>query len=42
MRAPLLKEVLENWHNYELDDDIYVPTGSSPSLDTPVTILPFD
>lgn len=42
MGTPLLREVLENWKHYELDDDIYMPAGSIPSLDTPVTILPFD
>ncbi|WP_437949415.1 hypothetical protein WME98_00575 [Sorangium sp. So ce296] len=42
MGTPLLKEVLQDWQKYEPDDDIYAPFGASVTLDTAVTILPFD
>ncbi|WP_444547645.1 DUF7716 domain-containing protein [Sorangium atrum] len=42
MGTPLLKEVLQEWEKYEPDDDLYVPSGTSVTLNTPVVILPFD
>ncbi|MDC0679023.1 DUF7716 domain-containing protein [Sorangium atrum] len=42
MGTPLLKEILQNWQKYEPDEDIYVPSGIDVTLDTIVTILPFD
>ncbi|WP_437480472.1 hypothetical protein WME75_35645 [Sorangium sp. So ce1014] len=42
MGTPLLKEVLQNWQKYEPDDDIYVPSGTSVTLETAITIFPFD
>ncbi|MGK3988505.1 hypothetical protein WME99_36010 [Sorangium sp. So ce136] len=42
MGTPLLKEVLQDWQKYEPDDDMYVQSGTSVTLDTAVIILPFD
>ena len=43
MRAPeSLGDVLKGWQKYELDDSIYVPTGTEPSLEARVNVLPFD
>jgi hypothetical protein len=37
-----LGDVVREWEKYELDDSIYVPAGSSPSLATLVNVLPFE
>lgn len=43
MRAPeVLGDVLKDWRKYELDDSIYVPAGTEPSLEARVSVLPFD
>jgi hypothetical protein len=42
MGLALLGDVLQNWRKYELDDSIYVPAGTEPSLDAQVNVLPFD
>jgi hypothetical protein len=42
MGIALLAEVLNDWHKYELDDSIYLPSGVEPSLDLVVNVLPFD
>lgn len=41
-RLVMLRNVLNNWQNHDLDDSIYVPSGSALSLDVPVSVLPFD
>ena len=43
MGIALLRDVLMNWSRYELDDEIYPPSGmSDPSLDAEVNVLPCD
>jgi hypothetical protein len=42
MGTPVLKDILENWEQFQLDDDIYVPTATLLTLDTVATVLPFD
>ena len=42
MGFPLLRDILSDWSNYELDDSIYLPSGSEPTLDLEVAVLPFD
>jgi len=37
-----LKDILNDWSAYELDDSIYLPSGAEPSLDLEVDVLPFD
>lgn len=42
MGLALLSDIVKDWRTYALDDSIYVPLGTEPSLDTKVNILPFD
>ncbi len=42
MGLALLGDVLKDWRQYELDDCIYVPAGTEPSLEAQVNVLPFD
>ena len=42
MGLALLGHVVKSWREYELDDSIYVPSGTNPSLETQVNVLPFD
>lgn len=42
MGIVVLGDVLNDWSQYELDDSIYLPAGTVPSLDLQVHILPFD
>jgi len=42
MGRRLLGDVLRDWRAHELDDSIYVPAGTEPSLDVEVNVLPFD
>ena len=42
MGIALLRDILGDWSSYELDDSIYVPAGSVPTLDLEVSVLPFD
>jgi hypothetical protein len=42
MGFALLGDVLQDWQKYELDDSIYVPAGTEPSLDAQVNVLTFD
>ena len=39
MGKALLKEVLSSWDQYELDDQIYVPSGVPLTLDTEVAVF---
>ena len=38
----LLRDVLQSWQKYELDDDIYVPEGVPVELNTLAEVFPFD
>jgi hypothetical protein len=42
MGPAILRDVLQDWPDYELDDSIYLPAGSVPSLDLKVNVLAFD
>jgi hypothetical protein len=42
MGLSLLRDILTDWSEYELDDSIYLPAGSEPSLTLRVNVLPFD
>lgn len=42
MGIALLGDVLKNWHEYQLDDELYLPAGMELSLETQVNVLPFD
>jgi hypothetical protein len=42
MGRGLLGDVLRDWRKYELDDSIYLPAGTEPSIDVEVSVLPFD
>ena len=42
MGTAVLKDILMDWQAYELDDSIYVRKGAEPTLDSEVTVLPFD
>jgi hypothetical protein len=43
MGITLLRDVLMNWSQYELEDEIYVRNEmSDPSLDMEANVLPFD
>ena len=42
MGSSLLEDVLTNWSGYDLDDSIYLPEGSEPSLKLQVNVLSFD
>jgi hypothetical protein len=42
MGPSLLGDILANWSAHELDDSIYLPAGSEPSLGQKVNVLPFD
>jgi hypothetical protein len=42
MRIAILGHVLESWQEYELDDSLYLPIETEPSLDTPVNVLSLD
>lgn len=42
MGIALLRDILGDGSSYELDDSIYVPAGSVPTLDLEVSVLPFD
>jgi hypothetical protein len=42
MGIAILSYVLENWQSYELDDSLYFPIGTEPSLGGQVNILPLD
>jgi hypothetical protein len=42
MGITVLRDVLTDSDKYELDGVVYLPAGTDPSLDTMVTVLPFD
>jgi len=42
MGIAILSYVLENWQEYELDDSLYLPIGTEPSLSVQVNVLPLD
>ena len=42
MGTTILRHILGDWTEYELDDSIYVPVGCDVKLDTAVLVLPFD
>jgi hypothetical protein len=42
MVLAFLKDILNDWSAYELEDSIYLPSGTEPSLDLKVNVLPFD
>jgi hypothetical protein len=42
MGISTLGRVLETWQEYELDDSLYLPLGTEPSLIAPVNVLPLD
>lgn len=42
MGLVLLGEVLANWDKYELDDEIYLPSGAEPTLGMVAYVFPFD
>ena len=42
MGSVLLSDVLTNWSKYQLDDEIYLPSGVHPTLDGSAYVFPFD
>jgi hypothetical protein len=42
MGITVLNDILNDWSKYELDDSVYLPAGMNPTLDLPVSIVPFD
>lgn len=42
MGRTVLRNVLMDWAQHELDDEIYILNHMSPSLDTEVNVLSFD
>jgi hypothetical protein len=42
MGFPILRDILNDWEAYELDDCIYIPEGVDATLDLHVNVLPFD
>jgi hypothetical protein len=42
MGTTVLRDVLMGWDKYERDGVIYLSARAEPSLDTAVTVLPFD
>lgn len=39
METYRMSEILESWQRFELDDEIYVPSGVPLTLDTKVTVF---
>jgi len=42
MGRSFLEDILTNWSGYGLEDSIYLPAGSEPSLTLQVNVLSFD
>ena len=42
MESTVLRDVLQSWDGYGLDDDIYIRSGAPRDLATEVMIFPFD
>lgn len=42
MGSILLGDVLANWEKYQLDDEIYLPSGIQPTLNGEAHVFPFD
>ncbi len=42
MGSVLFGDVLANWDKYQLDDEIYLPSGIQPTLDGGAYVFPFD
>ena len=42
MGMAVLGDIIQDWRRYELDDSIYFPAGSAPTLDLEVSVLAFD
>ena len=42
MRLTVLGEILNDWSGYELEDSIYLPKGTQPTLDGAAQVRPFD
>ncbi len=42
MGLTVLGDILSDWSKYELEDSIYLPKGTSPTLDGLAQVIPFD